>query len=133
MPVATRLPDSPEAEIRAVLDEQVQAWNAGDIRGFMAGYWHSDSLRFASGGTVRRGWQAALDGYLRGYPTREAMGTLAFSGLEFTAVTPTSATVFGRWRLTYAGDAPSAGGLFTLGFRRIGGDWRVATDHTSSD
>lgn len=126
-------PGASQAAIRGVLDAQVQAWNSGDLRGFMDGYWRSDSLRFASGGTVRRGWQAALDGYLRGYPTREAMGTLTFSDLEFSAVTPTSATVFGRWRLDYAGGTPPAGGLFTLGFRRIGADWRIASDHTSSN
>ena len=125
--------EAPQAAIQAVLDAQMQAWNAGNLRAFMDGYWRSDSLRFASGGTVRRGWQAALDGYLRGYPTREAMGTLTFSDLEFSAVTPTSATVFGRWRLDYAAGTPPAGGLYTLGFRRIGADWRIASDHTSSN
>lgn len=132
-PRATPSTPDPRPALLAVLDAQVRAWNAGDIRGFMDGYWRSDSLRFASGGTVRRGWQAALDGYLRGYPTREAMGTLAFSDLEVTGVTPASATVFGRWQLTYAAGTPHAGGLFTLGFRRFGTDWRIVSDHTSSN
>jgi hypothetical protein len=29
-----------------VLDTQVHAWNIGNVREFMKGYWHSDSLRF---------------------------------------------------------------------------------------
>ena len=71
-----------EAAVRQVLDEQVAAWNRGDIEGFMEGYWQSDSLRFASGGTVRYGWQETLEGYQRGYPDRAAMGTLTFSDLD---------------------------------------------------
>lgn len=139
------------ADIRAVLDTQVRAWNVGDIPGFMDGYWRSEALRFASGGTVRRGWQATLDGYVRGYPDRAAMGTLDFSDLDIEVLSPTAATVFGRWRLTFDTGAAPAGGLFTLGLRRIdlstgalvtgalaaasgtGTAWRVVSDHTSSD
>ncbi len=128
-----RATEDAQRAIRAVLDAQVGDWNAGDIRGFMDGYWRSDSLRFASGGTVRRGWQATLDGYVRGYPDRAAMGTLDFSGLTVEVLSPSAATVFGRWRLTFATGAAPAGGLFTLGVRRIGGDWRIVSDHTSSD
>src|SRR5512132_3214165 len=34
------------ADIRSVMDKQVAAWNAGDIDGFMAGYWRSPDLVF---------------------------------------------------------------------------------------
>jgi hypothetical protein len=50
-------------DIRAVLDAQVQAWNRGDIEGFMDGYWRSDSLLFTSGGQVERGWTTTLKKY----------------------------------------------------------------------
>ena len=32
--------------IKVVLDSQVSAWNKGDIKTFMKGYWNSDSLLF---------------------------------------------------------------------------------------
>src|SRR5690606_34231 len=67
-----------EAEVRAVLEFQQEAWNAGDIRGFMVGYARHDSLVFISGDVVRRGWQENLYAYMRSYPNRAAMGTLAF-------------------------------------------------------
>jgi len=44
------------ATITALLDAQDAAWNRGDIAGFMAGYWPSPDLRFASGGEVVRGF-----------------------------------------------------------------------------
>lgn len=57
------LPES-EPELGAVdrlLDGQVQAWNRGDLEGFMGGYWNSEELSFFSGGSVTTGWQGALD------------------------------------------------------------------------
>ena len=116
--------------IRAVLDQQTAAWNAGSVRGFMDGYAQTDSLRFASGGTVRRGWQAALDGYERGYPDRAAMGTLRFDSLDVRLLAPRWAVVFGRWHLDRAADTPN--GLFTLLFERRPEGWRIVHDHTSS-
>ncbi|MEM8556812.1 MAG: DUF4440 domain-containing protein [Bacteroidota bacterium] len=119
-----------EAEIRAVLDAQVAAWNAGSVRGFMEGYAQTDSLRFASRGTVRTGWDETLAGYERGYPDADAMGTLAFSDLDVRLLSRDWALVFGRWRLDRAADTPS--GLFTLTIQRRPEGWRVLYDHTSS-
>ena len=123
---------SPEAaaEIRAVLDAQVAAWNEGSVRGFMEGYAQTEDLRFASGGTVRTGWQATLEGYERGYPDGAAMGTLRFDSLDVKVLAPTWAVVFGRWRLDRSEDTPN--GLFTLLFERRPEGWRVVHDHTSS-
>ncbi|MEM9997078.1 MAG: nuclear transport factor 2 family protein [Bacteroidota bacterium] len=119
-----------EAEIRAVLDAQVAAWNAGSVRGFMEGYAQTDSLRFASRGTVRTGWDETLAGYERGYPDAAAMGTLAFSELDVRLLSCDWALVFGRWRLDRAADTPN--GLFTLTMQRRPEGWRVLYDHTSS-
>lgn len=119
-----------ETAIRAVLDAQVEAWNQGSVRAFMDGYARTDSLRFASGGTVRRGWQAALDGYERGYPDAAAMGTLRFDSLDVQVLAPEWAVVFGRWHLQRAEDAPN--GLFTLIFNKRPDGWRIVHDHTSS-
>lgn len=116
--------------ILAVLDAQVDAWNDGSLRGFMDGYARTDTLRFASGGTVRRGWQAALDGYERGYPDRSAMGTLRFDSLDVLGIAPDWAVVFGRWHLEREADAPS--GLFTLVLNKRPEGWRIVHDHTSS-
>ena len=119
------------AGVRATLDAQVEAWNAGSVRGFMEGYARADSLTFLSGGTVRQGWEEALYGYLRSYPDRETMGTLAFSDLTVRALGPDRALVWGRWRLQRASDAP--GGLFTLVLAETPDGWRVVHDHTSSE
>ena len=119
-----------ERAIHALLTAQQQAWNLGDIRGFMEGYWRSDDLVFTSGGAIRRGWQAALEGYERHYDTPEKMGRLEFSELEFTHVSPDAVLVLGRWELF--GLPEKAGGRFTLLLRHFPEGWRIVHDHTSS-
>ncbi len=118
-------------EIIAILHVQDTAWNAGDIDGFMAHYLATENLRFASGGEVKRGWQATIDGYKSRYPDKAAMGTLSFTNLEIKVLSAQYAQVFGRWELARKHDNP--GGLFTLLLKRQGGKWVIISDHTSSD
>lgn len=118
------------AAINQVLAAQSAAWNRGDIDGFMQGYWKSDQLRFASGGTVTFGWQTTLDRYKKHYPDKATMGTLAFTIEEVKLLAPDAAVVFGKWELVREKDKPW--GLFTLTFRKIDGAWLIVSDHTSS-
>jgi uncharacterized protein (TIGR02246 family) len=121
---------SDERKILSVLKRQQEAWNRGDIAGYMAGYWNSDSLLFTSGGNVRRGWNITYEKYKASYSTREKMGVLKFSGLEVTRLGPDAATVFGHWELTRSGDHPE--GVFTLILKKFADGWKIIHDHTSS-
>src|SRR3954469_3242180 len=86
-----------EQDITKVMNDQVTAWNRGDIDGFMRGYWNSDKLIFVSGANVTRGWQPTLDRYKKSYDTRAKMGTLTFSDLEITMLSKDAAVVLGSW------------------------------------
>ncbi len=119
-----------KAEIESVLTAQQAAWNAGDIEGFMQGYWNSPDLRFASGGSVTYGFDETLDGYRARYDGADAMGRLSFTELDIEPLSEDAAMAFGRWRLDRETDAP--GGLFTLIFRKKNGDWVIVHDHTSA-
>ena len=123
-----------EAEVRehvlGVLRSQVEAWNRGDLEGFMDGYWRSPDLVFTSGARVQSGWQTTLDRYRAAYGERtETMGTLSFSDLEVHALGRGSAWVLGRWALETAEGA--RGGVFTLVLRDVEGRWVIVHDHTS--
>jgi ketosteroid isomerase-like protein len=123
-------PGAPGA-IRKVLDQQVAAWNRGDLEGFMAGYWKSRELTFFSGKNQTHGWQATLDRYRKRYQGEgRHMGKLAFHDLRIDVIGPDHALVRGRWQLTLKQD--KAGGLFTLILRRLPEGWRIVHDHTSS-
>src|SRR5213592_379263 len=80
-----------EPEIRAVLDAQVRAWNAGDLRGFMEGYARSDQTRFQSGGDVSLGWQTVFNRYQKRYGDQASMGVLKFSEVEVRILAPDAA------------------------------------------
>lgn len=123
-----RFEDSFHDELTLILDEQVNCWNQGDIPGFMQTYWKSESLTFASGGEVERGWQATFERYQKRYPDRAAMGKLRFSELETQRLSDSAALMLGRWHLDR--EQP-IGGNFTLVWKKIEGEWKIIHDHTS--
>ena len=118
-----------KSEILKVMNAQADAWNRGDIDGFMKGYWNSANLRFVSGDAVTRGWQPTLDRYKRNYSSREKMGTLTFSDLTVEVLSKDAAIVLGSWGLARANDNPK--GKFTLIFRKTRDGWLIVHDHTS--
>jgi ketosteroid isomerase-like protein len=121
------------AEIAATLNAQVEAWNRGDLEGFMQGYWNSPELTFSSGGAVTKGWQPTLERYRRRYQSAGSeMGKLSFDDLQIAVLDSDSAFVRGRWRLTMS-DGKKPGGLFTLIVRRKPEGWRIVHDHTSAE
>jgi ketosteroid isomerase-like protein len=118
------------AAVRAVLYAQRDAWNRGDVAGYMDGYSRSADTVFVSGDNVTRGWQPVLDRYKKNYNSREKMGTLTFSDLEITPLGNDTALVLGRWQLRRANDEPH--GRFTLILRHTKQGWKIVHDHTSS-
>jgi ketosteroid isomerase-like protein len=118
------------SEIQKVLLAQQDAWNRGDVEGFMNGYWRSDQTIFVSGDEVTRGWQKVLDRYKKKYSDRAKMGTLTFSEIEITSLSNDSAIALGSWKLDRATDRPH--GRFTLIFRKFPDGWRIVHDHTSA-
>ena len=116
--------------IRDVIEAQRDAWNKGDVEGYMDGYDRSDNTVFVSGDSVTHGWKTVLEHYKKSYDTRDKMGELTFSDLEFTILSKDSAVVVGRWLLKRSKDEPH--GRFTLIFKKTKQGWRIIHDHTSS-
>ena len=119
-----------QSAIQAVLDAQRDAWNRGDIEGYMDGYDRSTKTEFVGGDSISRGWQTVLERYKKNYDTREKMGTLTFSEIDIKLLSKDAALVLGRWRLKRAKDEPH--GTFTLLFRKTKAGWRIVHDHSSS-
>jgi beta-aspartyl-peptidase (threonine type) len=124
--------ESVSHDILGVVRTQEAAWNRGDVEGFMsAGYWQSPEMTFFSGGDDTRGFEPVLARYVKRYKTGDAeMGKLAFTKLEVILLAEDAAIVRGRWDLDFEKQA-DVGGLFTLVFRHMRGEWRIVHDHTS--
>jgi beta-aspartyl-peptidase (threonine type) len=128
--LSSALPD-PEADVRALLQRQQDAWNHHDLEGFMAGYWKSDDLTFISGGSVTRGWQPTLDRYRQHYQSAGTeMGQLEFRNLRIEMLGSDAAFARGEYHLTVSG-GKTPHGIFTLIIRRFPEGWRIVHDHTS--
>jgi len=118
-----------EIAIRKVLSIQNDAWNRGDIDGFMKGYWKNDSLMFIGKNGVTYGWQNTLNNYKKGYPDTAAMGKLTFTLISVKRLSEKYYRVIGKWFLKRTiGDV---GGHFTLLLEKIKGEWVIIEDHTS--
>ncbi len=118
-----------EVAIRKVLDNQVAAWNAGNIDKFMQTYWQNDSLMFIGKSGVTYGWQSTLDNYKKHYPDTAAMGHLVFNILEFKHLSPLFYFVAGKWHLQRT--IGNIEGYFTLLLKKINGQWLIVVDHSS--
>jgi ketosteroid isomerase-like protein len=120
-------------EVRAVLTAQIDAWNRGDLEGYMAGYWKSPELVFFSNGTETRGWQATLDRYRTRYQADGTqMGVLDFPELDIVTLGQNAAIARGRWHLKMP-DGKDLGGMTTVIFRRLPEGWRIVHDHSSAE
>jgi len=115
--------------IQKVFSNQQAAWNRGSLEEFMQGYWKSDSLKFIGSRGINYGWQATLESYKKGYPTKEALGELVFTILSIEKLSPTAAFVIGKWHLKRSKDEQQ--GHFTLLWKKINNAWVIVTDHTS--
>ncbi len=125
--------DEPKHAIEQVIGNQQQAWNRGDLEGFMAGYWNSPELTFFSGAHESKGWQAALDRYKKSYQGGgHEMGKLEFRNLRIEMLCPEAAFVRGEFHLTMS-DGKTPHGLFTLIFRKFPEGWKIVHDHSAGE
>jgi len=128
--LGSALDEQTSKAIHKLLDDQEQAWNKGDLKGFMEGYWNSPELSFYSGNTKTKGWQQTYDRYHKRYQEEgREMGHLTFSEMVLDGVGPESVIVRGRWKLEKK--AETLDGLFTLILRKLPEGWRIVHDHTS--
>jgi ketosteroid isomerase-like protein len=117
------------AQIQMVLEKQSQAWNKGDIEGYMQGYWNSPDLKFIGKNGITMGWQGTLERYKKSYPDKQTMGNLSFELLHHEPIGKQHYQVIGQWKLLREKDILE--GHFTLLWKKINGKWYVISDHSS--
>jgi ketosteroid isomerase-like protein len=120
--------DNPD-EIKKMLLQQESDWNRGDLKAYMSHYWKSDSLIFIGKSGPKYGWEETFKNYQKAYPDSSLMGKLKFDFIKIEMIGVNNAVVIGSWNLKREKDNPS--GYFTLIVRKINGQWKVVTDHSS--
>jgi len=121
-----------QKKIKEVLYKQENAWNHGDLYGFMLGYWNSDKLEFSSQDVKTYGWMNTFIKYQNNYPTKEEMGQLKFEIIDIKLISDTTALVNGNWELI-RNPSKYLGGGFILTFQKFNNDWLITKDFTTSE
>ena len=119
-----------QTAIMQILNNQVAAWNRGDTKAFMVGYWEADSLMYIGKGGIKYGYKATLESYYKNYPDKATMGTLKFDILEMKPLGKKHHLVVGKWHLTRP-EKGDIGGHFSLVFNKIKEKWVIIADHSS--
>ncbi len=118
-----------EQQIDSLMARQENAWNNGDLQGFMQPYLKSDSLLFIGSRGLSYGWKQTLLNYKKSYPDKEAMGTLHFENDEYKKLGAENALVIGRWHLYRTADTLQ--GTYSLNWQLVDGEWKIIADHSS--
>ena len=95
----------------------------------MQGYWNSKDLRFITKRGIKFSYDSVANGYKKSYNTKEKMGELTFSKLQFFDLDNHQLKqVYGMWKVSKMNETDS--GNFSLIFKKIDGNWKIIVDHT---
>ena len=119
-----------KSEIATLLEEQDQAWNRGDLDGFVKPYDDTGRLVFIGSSGVIRDPRALKEKYEKKYKVAGAdFGKLTFSDLQVEELSKDLALAWGRWEVEAKGTKSS--GWFSLILQKSAGKWRILHDHSS--
>jgi len=118
------------ADIKTVLHQQAKDWSNASIEAFMEGYDKTNNLLFVGKSGITKGWQQTLDRYKESYPSKNHTGKLTFDILEIQPINAEAYLLVGEFHLVR--NVGKADGIFTLVFKKINGQWKVISDHTSA-
>lgn len=128
---------TPKEEVLAVVQQQVAAWNKGDLEAFCAVY--ADDAVFvsppraanpdagvAASDGVTRGRAEVLARYKKRYPDGKAMGQLAIDPHDVRE-TKDVVSISAKWTLSYPDKAPLTGNTVIVLVRSKSG-WKIVHD-----
>lgn len=126
---------SPAAEITGRLHASADAWNNGDLGGFLDPYLDSPETTFVGGSGLVRGLDRVRAGYETSYwGDGSPEQRLRFGDLEVRPLGRDHALTTGRYILADGETGRTAAtGLFTLVWRRTADGWRIIHDHSSAE
>ena len=128
--LAAASPQADKAAILSTIHHMEEAWNRGDLRGYMAGFKNPDVI-FVSGGKFQDGWQGTLDHYIRDYGgSPERRGRLHFYNMKVDVLAPDAAMLIGQYRLERRPRVTE--GVNTRLFRKVHGHWLITMNHVSA-
>lgn len=120
-----------QAAVDTLLVASAEAWNAGELDGFLEWYRRSPETTYIGSSGLVRGWEAIRARYAPLFEPGAARDWLRFEGLAARPLGPNLGLATARYVLVQ-GDSVTATGIFTLIVRREPEGWRIVHDHSSA-
>lgn len=121
-----------ETQIAATLQAASDAWNRGDLEGFMADYERAPTTTYIGIGGLLEGWDAIHDRYAPLFAVGAERDSVRFEAVRVRSLDPRHALVTARYVLHRDGQV-TASGPFTLVLLGVEGRWKIIHDHSSRD
>lgn len=125
-------PPGLRGQVAALLAGAAEAWNAGDLDRFMAGYERSPETTYIGRDGLLVGYDGIRERYAPAFAPGAARDSLHFAELRVRPLGARHALATARYVLGREGTITSTG-LFTLVLVRVEGRWKILHDHTSAE
>ena len=116
-----------------ILLASADAWNRGDLTGFLEPYEDSDLTSYAGRAAFVHGFDRLRDTYARGFwADGPPADSLAFDVLELRPLDDRAALMLGRYHLLSRSDGTTTStGIFSLVWILTDHGWKITHDHTA--
>ena len=129
---STTPPEDPTPAIGAMLASSADAWNAGNLDGFVDDYLDDSATTFMSRGRPQRGFAWIRENYAPYFAPDAVRDSLRFEELRARSLGAEHAFATARYVL-HRGDSVTSSGPFTLILARTAAGWKIIHDHTNAD
>ena len=120
------------SSVEAMLTESAEAWNRGELDGFMDDYLESDATTYIGGSGMRIGYDSIRARFAPDFEPGADRDSLRFEEIRARRLGAVDGVVTARWILHWDGVVTESGPL-TLVVRRTSAGWKIIHDHSSSD
>ena len=121
-----------QSAVVTMLSQSAEAWNRGELAGFMDDYLESENTTYIGGGGLLTGYESILARYAPLFEPGAERDSLRFEDIRVRRLAAVEAIATARWIL-FRAETTAGSGPFTLVLRHTSGGWKVIHDHSSSD
>jgi beta-aspartyl-peptidase (threonine type) len=121
-----------ETQVARMLERSAEAWNRGDLDGFMDDYLRSPTTSYIGSSGRVAGWEAIRARYAPLFQAGALRDSLRFEGIAARPLGDDHALATARYVLFREGSVTGSG-PFTLVLWRTDEGWRIVHDQSASD
>jgi len=114
-----------DLQVKTMLKNRVDAWNARNLVRYMADYRKFDSLRVSVNGETAKGWEEVSDFFEPRFGP--GMGTLRISNMKIHMVGDFAAIVSADWNLQQENRITN--GRMNLVMKKVDAIWKITTEN----